>query len=49
MELYVYNFAFRNQLPGIASAVAVILFLVTLVLIIPIIRVRSTSSVEEMI
>jgi ABC-type sugar transport system permease subunit len=49
MELYVYNFAFRNQLPGIASAVAVILFLVTLVLIIPIIRVRSTSAVEEMI
>ncbi len=49
MELYVYNFAFRNQLPGIASAVAVILFLVTLVLIIPIIRVRSTGAVEEMI
>src|SRR5438067_3019105 len=30
MELYIYNFAFRNALPGVASAVAVILFLVTL-------------------
>jgi ABC-type sugar transport system permease subunit len=48
MELYVYNFAFRNQLPGIASAVAVILFLVTLVLIVPVIRVRSVSREEEM-
>jgi ABC-type sugar transport system permease subunit len=48
MELYVYNFAFRNQLPGIASAVAVILFLVTLILIIPIIRVRSENEMEEM-
>jgi len=49
MELYIYNFAFRNQLPGIASAVAVILFLVTLVLIIPVIRVRSDGAAEEMV
>jgi raffinose/stachyose/melibiose transport system permease protein len=48
MELYIYNFAFRNQLPGIASAVAVILFLVTLILIIPVIRYRSGSELEEM-
>jgi ABC-type sugar transport system permease subunit len=48
MELYIYNFAFRSLLPGIASAVAVILFLVTLVLIIPIIRYRSGSELEEM-
>jgi len=48
MELYIYNYAFRNQLPGMAAAVAVILFLVTLVLIIPIIRYRSGSELEEM-
>ena len=48
MELYIFNFAFRNQLPGIASAVAVILFLVTLVLIVPIVRIRSGSELEEM-
>jgi ABC-type sugar transport system permease subunit len=48
MELYIFNFAFRNQLPGMASAVAVLLFLVTLVLIIPIIRYRSGSELEEM-
>jgi raffinose/stachyose/melibiose transport system permease protein len=48
MELYIYNFAFRNQLPGIASAVAVILFIVTLVLMIPLFRFRSESALEEM-
>jgi ABC-type sugar transport system permease subunit len=48
MELYIYNFAFRNQLPGIASAVAVILFLVTLALIIPLFWFRSGSELEEM-
>ncbi len=47
MELYVYNYAFRNQLPGIASAVAVLLFLVTLILIIPIFRLRSGDELEE--
>jgi len=48
MELYIYNFAFRNQLPGIASAVAVILFLVTLILIIPLFRLRSQYEEVEM-
>ncbi len=48
MELYVYNYAFRNQLPGIASAVAVMLFLVTIILIIPIFRLRSGDELEEM-
>jgi ABC-type sugar transport system permease subunit len=48
MELYIYNFAFRNQLPGIASAVAVILFIVTVLLMIPIFRFRSESALEEM-
>lgn len=47
LELYVYNYAFRNQLPGIASAVAVLLFLVTLILIIPIFRLRSGEELEE--
>ncbi len=48
MELYIYNFAFRNQLPGIASAVAVILFLVTLALMLPMFRLRAEVEVEEM-
>jgi ABC-type sugar transport system permease subunit len=48
MELYIYNFAFRNQLPGIASAVAVILFVVTLALIVPTFRIRAGSELEEM-
>jgi ABC-type sugar transport system permease subunit len=48
MELYIYNFAFRNQLPGIASAVAVILFAVTVILIIPLFRYRSETALEEM-
>lgn len=48
LELYMYNFAFRNALPGIASAVAVILFLTTLVLMIPvyILRVREQRELE---
>jgi ABC-type sugar transport system permease subunit len=49
MELYIYNFAFRNQLPGIASAVAVILFLVTLALMLPMFRLRAEAEVEEMV
>jgi ABC-type sugar transport system permease subunit len=47
MELYVYNFAFRNSLPGIASAVAVILFVITLVLIVPLITLRQRAEGEE--
>jgi ABC-type sugar transport system permease subunit len=48
MELYIYNFAFRNQLPGIASAVAVILFVITLILMFPLFRFRSETAMEEM-
>jgi ABC-type sugar transport system permease subunit len=44
LELYIYNYAFRNGLPGIASAVAVMLFLVTLLLIIPLFRFRSQTE-----
>lgn len=51
LELYMWNFAFRNALPGIASAVAVILFAVTLVLMIPvfILRIREQRSAGEAI
>jgi ABC-type sugar transport system permease subunit len=49
MELYIFNFAFRaSQLPGIASAVAVILFLITLAFMLPLFRLRSASELEEM-
>lgn len=48
MELYIFNAAFRNQLPGIASAVAVILFIVTLGLMIPLLRFRAEAEAEEM-
>jgi len=48
MELYIYNYAFRNALPGIASAVAVILFIITVVLMVPMLRVRARTELEEM-
>ncbi len=44
MELYVYNFAFRNALPGIASAVAVILFAITIVFMVPLFYLRSKED-----
>ena len=47
LELYIYNFAFRNGLPGIASAVAVILFLVTLLLIVPLFWIRDQTRLAE--
>ena len=47
MELYIYNYAFRNSLPGIASAVAVILFLITLVLMVPIFQLRTRPDVGD--
>jgi ABC-type sugar transport system permease subunit len=48
MELYIYNFAFRNSLPGIASAVAVILFLITLALMVPLFQLRAAAEREDM-
>lgn len=48
MELYIYNFAFRNSLPGIASAVAVILFVITLALIVPLFRLRARTEMEDL-
>jgi ABC-type sugar transport system permease subunit len=47
MELYIYNYAFRNSLPGIASAVAVILFLVTAVLMVPLFQLRGQGEVGD--
>lgn len=44
IELYIYNFAFRNALPGIASAVAVLLFAITIILIVPLFRLRRTAN-----
>ena len=44
MELYVYNFAFRNALPGIASAVAVILFIITIIFMVPLLHMRSKED-----
>ena len=47
MELYIYNYAFRNSLPGIASAVAVILFLVTAVLMVPLFQLCGQAEVGD--
>lgn len=46
LELYMWNFAFRNALPGIASAVAVVLFITTLILMIPILALRVREQRE---
>ncbi len=46
IELYIYNFAFRNALPGIASAVAVLLFAITIILIVPLFRLRRTADAD---
>lgn len=47
IELYIFNYAFRGSLPGIASAVAVLLFVVTVILIVPLFRVRAQSRLDE--
>ncbi len=47
IELYIFNFAFRGNLPGVAAAVAVMLFAVTVMLIIPLFRVRAQSHLDE--
>jgi ABC-type sugar transport system permease subunit len=47
MELYIWKYAFKINLPGIASAVAVILFLMTLALIIPLFHVQSRHQDTE--
>lgn len=49
LELYMWNFAFRNALPGIASAVAVLLLATTFVLMISvfILRLREQRAWER--
>jgi ABC-type sugar transport system permease subunit len=47
MELYIWKYAFKIQLPGVASAVAVILFLITLALIIPLFFFQSRQRETE--
>lgn len=47
VELYIFNALIRTSLPGIASAVSVILFLVSLLLIVPLFAVRRRSNEEE--
>lgn len=48
VEFYIYNQGVRNSLPGLASAVAVVLLLMTLVLIGVLFRVRARATEEEM-
>jgi ABC-type sugar transport system permease subunit len=48
VELYIYNQGVRNSLPGLASAVAVLLLLTTLILIAALFRVRARATEEEL-
>lgn len=48
LELYIYNWAFEKYLPGIASAAAVLLFLVTALLMFVLFRLRRQAAVEEL-
>jgi len=44
VEFYIFNALIRTSLPGIASAAAVMLFLVSLALIVPLFRARRRAS-----
>lgn len=44
LEYYIYNTAFRYSVPGPASAVAVMLFLITLLIIVPFFLLRGESE-----
>jgi ABC-type sugar transport system permease subunit len=46
VELYIFNALIRTSLPGIASAVSVMLFLVSLLLIVPLFLVRRHANEE---
>lgn len=48
VELYIYNQGVRGSLPGLASAVAVLLLLTTLVLIAVLFRVRARATEEQL-
>jgi ABC-type sugar transport system permease subunit len=47
VELYIFNALIRTSLPGIASAVSVMLFLVSLVLIVPLFAARRRANEQE--
>lgn len=47
VELYIFNALIRTSLPGIASAVSVMLFLVSLLLIVPLFAIRRRANEEE--
>ena len=47
VELYIFNALIRSSLPGIASAVSVMLFLVSLLLIVPFFAMRRRGEAEE--
>lgn len=46
VELYIFNALIRTSLPGIASAVSVLLFLVSLLLIVPLFLARRRADEE---
>lgn len=48
LELYIFNALIRTSLPGIASAVAVMLFLVSFLLIFPLFAARRRAREDEM-
>jgi ABC-type sugar transport system permease subunit len=47
LELYIFSALVKISLPGIASAVSVLLFLVSLLLIVPLFAVRRRANEEE--
>ena len=47
LELYIFSALIKLSLPGIASAVSVLLFLVSLILIVPLFAVRRRANEEE--
>lgn len=47
VELYIFSALIKTSLPGIASAVSVLLFLVSLLLIVPLFAVRRRANEEE--
>ena len=48
VEFYIFNALVRTSLPGIASAVSVLLFLVSLLLIVPLFAVRRRANEQEL-
>jgi len=48
LELYIFNALVRTSLPGVASAVSVLLFLVSVLLIFPLFAARRRAREEEM-